>query len=770
MSWLDDLNQLPDRGNVYTFKTPVKKKGGRGGTLTSLISEGGAIGGGATGAGIGTAILPGIGTLLGGAIGAGIGGFTGRVAENKVRDNRLGVGDAAKEGALSAVLGGGPIRLGKAALGTIKAAKGGASLTDALVQAGNKSVDLNLTKVAGNKLSKAGESLIAKEFRLNPTQQANFKKLHGEEAVSILRRYGIQKPEDLVTRIEPLQNAFDATVKNIPAVNGEELRIGLAKVYRPLLESPALFEQQLGKQLKTQADELLKLTGDKIVKTVPEKFDESALRNTLRENVVKGVQSGGKSAKAITRSILTGKSRDAYGITMNAFAQSPNKAEIADLVKKILPQLEGAEKNRLVKNLVDIKDPQKAAERIWETVGSKTSTLKSSIPANKVNELRKTFDAAVQYTQKGAPEHNVIKKTADALRSTLHNAAEKAGVKVSEGQSFKDAGLELQKLYNLNDIVSKQAYLGTGNLPANLPTLLGAAGGAGAAGPLGAIGGVVATKALNSALGRRIAANSTIKAGESMVSRGGARNPYSVRALAGRILPASAGGAILGQTSQPSPNQDATIAAPTTTNPMTNANIGASYQAPSDLSTNTSPFSPQNLQSSIQQILTNGGSLKDATEFLSLAEALQKVQMAGQGSEKPLSAEASKVVSNANIGLQALDDFESAISQDSSVLAKRVVPGRGMLGGVLGNALGTRGADAAAGQIIDVIARLRTGAAITNDEARRFETFIPQAGDPPDVAQQKLNYLRNQFSAVANRGSGAGSDLESALMSAQGAY
>ena len=65
-------------------------------------------------------------------------------------------------------------------------------------------------------------------------------------------------------------------------------------------------------------------------------------------------------------------------------------------------------------------------------------------------------------------------------------------------------------------------------------------------------------------------------------------------------------------------------------------------------------------------------------------------------------------------------------------------------------------------------ARLRTGAAISNDEAARFATFVPLPGDPPETRQQKISYLMNQFQMVANRSGSAGTDLESALMSAQG--
>jgi len=102
-------------------QTAPAKQRGRGGTATSLISEGAGILGGA----LGTLLLPGVGT----AIGAGLGAGLGRIGENKIRDNRIGLGDAAKEGALSAALSfipGG------------KSVKGAGSVADDAVRTGGK--------------------------------------------------------------------------------------------------------------------------------------------------------------------------------------------------------------------------------------------------------------------------------------------------------------------------------------------------------------------------------------------------------------------------------------------------------------------------------------------------------------------------------------------------------------------------------------------------------------------------------------------------------
>jgi hypothetical protein len=136
------------------YKAPQKKKQkGRGGTASSLISEGGAIAGGATGAAIGS-VVPVIGTALGGILGAGIGAFGGRIAENKVRDNRVGIGDAAKEGLTTAVLA-----------GPLKAAKYAGSLAKTAVKGGEGGLEEALTRAATNSSSKGIVSNTANKVR-----------------------------------------------------------------------------------------------------------------------------------------------------------------------------------------------------------------------------------------------------------------------------------------------------------------------------------------------------------------------------------------------------------------------------------------------------------------------------------------------------------------------------------------------------------------------------------------------------------------------------
>ncbi len=130
----------------FTFDDPKKKLAkqmaqkqqvkGRGGFLSSLISElggaGGAAGGAALGASLGS-VVPIAGTIAGGLAGAALGAFAGgtggRIVENKVRDNRIGLGDALKEGGTDALFSGfsaaNDIRKGaKAVKGLTSVAKG----------------------------------------------------------------------------------------------------------------------------------------------------------------------------------------------------------------------------------------------------------------------------------------------------------------------------------------------------------------------------------------------------------------------------------------------------------------------------------------------------------------------------------------------------------------------------------------------------------------------------------------------------------------------
>lgn len=198
----------------------------------------------------------------------------------------------------------------------------------------------------------------------------------------------------------------------------------------------------------------------------------------------------------------------------------------------------------------------------------------------------------------------------------------------------------------------------------------------------------------------------------------------------------------------------------------------ASIGSPTDMSAmpqdNSGDIQTQ-LDGAIKQALANGDTkgldnlLKVADYYSSQEQAAQKAAQTAKG--KPLSAEASKVLSNANSGLKSLDQLEGMLSK-GGVPKGTLIPGRGLLGGVVGNTAGTASYDSAARNISDVITRLRTGAALTDQEAAFYNSQLPQAFDSPETIQQKLGTFRDLFESVANRTGSPSTDIEALLQGA----
>lgn len=271
----DQWNNQADVGNPYqwdmqksntqqTTKSVPKKKGGRGGTATSLISEGGALGGALAGAAAGS-VVPIIGTAIGGIIGGGIGAFGGRLAENKVRDDRWGVGDAAKEGAITTVLG----APGKAIKGAVKAGqalKGGAGLEDALIAGASKASGPSMIKAAiAGKAADSADALATKALGLTKGQKNKFFEKTGEKAGTVARKYNITSADDIPKVLDPLQQQFDSVITQIPKqFTMHDVQTAFANVYTPLLQQIGpTGKESIGLRLKQEADNIISKMGDK---------------------------------------------------------------------------------------------------------------------------------------------------------------------------------------------------------------------------------------------------------------------------------------------------------------------------------------------------------------------------------------------------------------------------------------------------------------------------------------------------------------------------
>jgi hypothetical protein len=221
--------------------------------------------------------------------------------------------------------------------------------------------------------------------------------------------------------------------------------------------------------------------------------------------------------------------------------------------------------------------------------------------------------------------------------------------------------------------------------------------------------------------------------------------------IAGRVGAAGAIGGAVNQLNQPQSLEDTLLnqsAVPDTLGTIGGPQPGLGQPSqPGMQQASTDPLSPTNLQSSIQAIITNGGTLEDATKFVSLVEALQKIQSASQPQQAKLNATQQETAARAQNALNDLQVLGEAIQ--SGQLQKTLVPGSGTaLGGRL---LGTTDIEAALFNIGDVILRSRTGAQAPESEVKKFVSgFLPRAGESMESQNAKLQRAYRELSGMIN--------------------
>jgi hypothetical protein len=385
------------------------------------------------------------------------------------------------------------------------------------------------------------------------------------------------------------------------------------------------------------------------------------------------------------------------------------------------------------------------------------------IDAKELNGIRRQFDDLVNYTEKASnpARYDVNKRMADGIRETLQKAD-------PTGQ-LKDVGRELQKLRQLADVTAKQGNLGRGSLPLNLPTLIGGTMGAGAGGPVGAAGMAIGTAAVNSNAGRRVAMAGAEKLGSGLTQSG-------ARAAAGgaaRGLPLRVGlsGLASGMANQAQPQTlesalvDQSLAnnatnpmnMPNAMNPRNAQNIDELSQTEEDMS---SPFSPSNVNANIQQILANGGDIKDVADYISVVKSIQELQPQ-DSADKPLNQGQQE---RADL-IKAIGMTEDAMSGGSinyGPIGSRVEGIKGMFNKADPETLAYKNIVSG---LRAAITKARAGASLTEGELKMLKQYTPTDTDSEQVVRSKLTQLRNLYGNEAP--TGGGSTLEDALMQYQ---
>ncbi len=396
--------------------------------------------------------------------------------------------------------------------------------------------------------------------------------------------------------------------------------------------------------------------------------------------------------------------------------------------------------NRIVKlNNAGPSDKRAMGASLRRETESLLERFGDDIDANELNMIRRQFDDLVNYTEKTAnpARYGVNKRMADAIRETLQLS--------DETGTLKGIGRELQKLRQLSDNANKQSQLGRGSLPLNLSTLLGGGVGAAAGGPVGAAGMAVGTAAVNSPTGRRLAMQGAGALGKKLTSAGGNAVRGGMTRKAATIGALELNNSMAQQQAQP--QQEPTDLESS----LLQQGMGQPQPQPQD----ANPYSRENLMADIQRDPEN------ASDYIKYYSMLSEVFNPQGAAQKPMSGEVQKRALTAESGLRSLDTLDQTLQSDPGAFQRQALPNPL---GITAGLTGTTDVRAATDNVVDVIARLRSGAAITDEEAKRFSRFLPLPGDSQESAIRKLSMVRQELASFANPQQSGGSSLEDMLM------
>lgn len=257
------LRQLEEMGFTNDQLAQIKADrlpeiSGRGGLLTSLISEGGAAGGAA----LGTAFLPGLGTIAG----AGLGALFGRLGENKIRDDEFKLGDALGEAAFSAGTASiAPIFRG---VKGVKAAKAAGATDDLLGAFGSGFSSAPARGIAASKLADASDDASIRSFKFNRSQLQGIKKATGKDATEIAKKLKLtgKSVDDLQDQLLKLNKQFGDDVAKIGDITVGDVRKAIVKEADQYLQNPVPELRRVGQEILEEGDALLANIGDDATK------------------------------------------------------------------------------------------------------------------------------------------------------------------------------------------------------------------------------------------------------------------------------------------------------------------------------------------------------------------------------------------------------------------------------------------------------------------------------------------------------------------------
>jgi len=375
-------------------------------------------------------------------------------------------------------------------------------------------------------------------------------------------------------------------------------------------------------------------------------------------------------------------------------------------------------------------EDQKIAASILEEMKNIDEVLSAGGTIEDLSAYRKSFDDKVRNWKLDPVQAGKNRVAGNIVRDTIQGMADNAGLVGPNGQSLKELGIELSKLYGVRDLVELQSGLGKGNLPMGLLKVLGAGFGGSVGGIPGAAAGMAAESVINHP--KTIAAGSNFASKIASTLTGLPKLPAGVTNVAEKAaaiaLPnvLSSGDVPGGQ----SPNND------NTNNSQNHIDASIPNQAV-DVNYLTG-HSPEELYRAYQAAQGDGNK-RAASELRQMYEDEVAYQKRVAGSNKPKSSAALQVLGKSQAGLSALDEIERQLAQNPAILAQSSIPG----------APGARVYESMVSSITDAIGGLRTGASVSPQQQAFYRNLLPKFGDSPETIRVKIDALRRELNTYA---------------------
>lgn len=738
---------------------------------TALISElggaGGAAGGVATGAAIGS-VVPGLGTavggLIGGAAGAFLGGTGGRLAENKIRDNKFNVGSALGEGATDAVFSGlsgaNDIRKG---LNATKALGSIARVADTPATIISKSAKGIPIKYVPSTATGTGTSTVSKNLLVNPTVgnlQDSYNKLLqqgykvGSKTTDIpsTNTIRIKNPVKGINITEPSSNRI-IVAKQAPTImktsqNAPTPSVLLSgkKTSVPLTQLDAGNPQTLLAKPQAVTNTVVPaISGDlSSVLQAPEKV---GLLQSVGKSLKAGASGYGIGAGG-TANQLDANASDAIGNTLKTLKIPATAPETqARMLGNHIDNMGNLLSAQYAKANVPIArtDINHLGANIISTVtntaglgkGAENFALEQAQKLSKAKDVNEvwqfTKDLARNATNFGAnPDSKLVDKEAAAriildqtrgflngkvpgvaATNDLYHQAKTAESFVLDAAKDKGGGL-IQRLASSAPAKTLEAKGGA---------LLEGVGKAtsGTGGPLTQLThqGVVQTPA-------NLLHGFTDARQTAQAPQGGPQ------ALLGNGQPQDATASLLGQANG---GGDATASL-----------LGQ----PQQQSAQSGP-SLASLQQAIQQDIQSTGG-KNINNLMQLGQLYGIVDSSGNpvttgGNGITVGKVSAQQNALAKSARTSLGQLAQLIQQDPTIIEKNATPGQGtpLIGSLVSSAAGASNYHALADNVLSSLIHLQTGATATKEEVTAAHGQLPQPGDPPEVQQRKLQTLLSNF-------------------------